>query len=674
MATSGSVSTNAYDGRYYQVSWTATQSVANNQSTISWTLEALGGSVSWYTDRTLNVVIGGSTVFSKTAQHDRYKGVIATGTKIITHDSNGDASFSISIEVACYWSSVNLRGSQTFTLTNIPRKSDLSVANGTLGTEQTLTVTRKSSSFKHTIVATCGSASTTICTKSSSTSISFTPPLSWASQNTTGTSVSVKYTITTYNGNTEVGNNSYTKTCSIPSSVKPSVSISVTDANGYESKFGAMVKGWSKFNIVLTPQTSYGSPIASYRIDADGSTYNTSSATTGVLKSSGTLTISANVTDKRGRSGSASTTKSVLDYSAPIITLLKVNRCDSDGTENNMGEYVKVTFSGNITSLNSKNSAAWTLHYKKSTDSNYTPVNMASETTYSFTNKTYIFAADTGLSYDVMLEVADYFTKTKMSTVASTAFTVIHFNAAGNAMAVGKVSEIEKLFDIGIDARFNGDVYGTIMGMGYLPPIPDNANLNEYLTPGAYRVVNNNSANTISNMPVKFAGRLKIEMATGATSASAMTGNWSYILQTYYDLNGIKYTRSAYTTGTAGVFTFEPWYTHDAIVAQGTSGIWTYRKWASGIAECWGTQSVSATGNGTSMSALNIKIGLSFPFKFAEDPIVNCNSAAQGTYNHVVGNCVYNVSGITDITLHATGSTTSTFSGKLQFSVKGRWK
>ena len=27
----------------------------------------------------------------------------------------------------------------------------------------------------------------------------------------------------------------------------------------------------------------------------------------------------------------------------------------------------------------------------------------------------------------------------------------------------------------------------------------------------------------------------------------------------------------------------------DTIVAQGESGIWTYRKWASGVAECWGS-------------------------------------------------------------------------------------
>ena len=37
----------------------------------------------------------------------------------------------------------------------------------------------------------------------------------------------------------------------------------------------------------------------------------------------------------------------------------------------------------------------------------------------------------------------------------------------------------------------------------------------------------------------------------------------------------------------------------DYIVEQGTSGIWTYRKWNSGIAECWGTFSFTATSTGT---------------------------------------------------------------------------
>ena len=47
MALSGNVSTSKYDGRYLKLAWTATQSVANNTSTIKWTLSAAGGNSSW---------------------------------------------------------------------------------------------------------------------------------------------------------------------------------------------------------------------------------------------------------------------------------------------------------------------------------------------------------------------------------------------------------------------------------------------------------------------------------------------------------------------------------------------------------------------------------------------------------------------------------------------------
>jgi hypothetical protein len=158
---------------------------------------------------------GSQTIFSKTLN--------------IAHGSDGKKTLSCSASYATGVSSGTVTASASKTLTTIPRKSTMSVGNGTLGTAQTLTVTRKSTSFTHTIVATCGSASTTICTKSTSTSISFTPPIAWSSQNTTGTSVSVKYTITTYSGSTSVGSNSYTVSCVIPSSVKPSCSLTVSD-------------------------------------------------------------------------------------------------------------------------------------------------------------------------------------------------------------------------------------------------------------------------------------------------------------------------------------------------------------------------------------------------------------------------------------------------------------
>lgn len=80
----------------------------------------------------------------------------------------------------------------------------------------------------------------------------------------------------------------------------------------------------------------------------------------------------------------------------------------------------------------------------------------------------------------------------------------------------------------------------------------------------------------------------------------------------------------------------------DYIVEEGTSGIWTYRKWASGIAECWGTASYSGSWTAWgSLYALSFN-NINYPFTFYEVPIVQytpnikdtgSNSCWAGTYN-----------------------------------------
>lgn len=398
-----------------------------------------------------------------------------TKTVNVSHNSNGTKTLSCSASFNTYISSGTVTASASKVLTTIPRKSTLSVGNGTLGTAQTLTVARQATSFTHTITAKCGSASTTICTKSSSTSISFTPPLSWASQNTTGTSVSVTYTITTYNESTSVGSNSYTKSCTIPASVKPSCKVTITDPTGYFGKYGAYIKGLSKFKVVVTPTTSYGSAIKSYKTTANGSTYTSASFTTDALKTSGTTTVSAIVTDARGRASStASTSVSVLNYSTPSISRLTVGRCNSDGTANDQGEYVSVTYAYSFNSLNSKNSCVCTLGYKKSVDNDYTFPTDFNPTT----SGTYIFAADTGSSYDIVLTVTDDFNATTKTTSASTAFTIMHWSTSGYGMGIGKIAELDEVLDIGLQTRMLG---------GILHPVlePD-TDLNDIRTPNTY--------------------------------------------------------------------------------------------------------------------------------------------------------------------------------------------
>ena len=175
MALSGSVATNAGEySRYYRLNWTATQSIANNTSTISWTLTAAGGT-GWVAERTVYVNIDGTSVYSKSNYVERYPGVVASGTKTLTHNSDGTRSFNISIGAAVYYTSVTCTGVGSPTLDTIARASDLSVSDGTLGVAQTITADRKSSSFTHTLTWKCGSYSGTIATKSSATSWSFTP-------------------------------------------------------------------------------------------------------------------------------------------------------------------------------------------------------------------------------------------------------------------------------------------------------------------------------------------------------------------------------------------------------------------------------------------------------------------------------------------------------------------
>lgn len=64
MALSGSVTTSGgYGGRNYTFTWSATQSVSENKSTIKYTISCAGGSAGWYMERNLKVTVGNTVLF-----------------------------------------------------------------------------------------------------------------------------------------------------------------------------------------------------------------------------------------------------------------------------------------------------------------------------------------------------------------------------------------------------------------------------------------------------------------------------------------------------------------------------------------------------------------------------------------------------------------------------------
>lgn len=128
-----------------------------------------------------------------------------TVSKTVTHDSDGSKSLTITAVYAIgatisgtYYSKIT--ATATITLDSIPRASSVSMSAGTLGEGCTITISRASSSFTHTLTYTFGNASGTITTKSSSTLMTWYPPIELAQQIPDATFGNMTVKCTTYNG------------------------------------------------------------------------------------------------------------------------------------------------------------------------------------------------------------------------------------------------------------------------------------------------------------------------------------------------------------------------------------------------------------------------------------------------------------------------------------------
>lgn len=447
------------------------QNVANNTSNVTVTLVAKWTYGSWNHLGTANgwLIIDGekysfSNVNINPNKTDSGTQTLITKAVDVAHNSDGTKTLACS---ASFYTGLSKVGTVTTSaskvLTTIPRKSTFTVENGTLGTEQIIYVDRKSTSFTHTIRYTCGSISGTICEKSSAEEVRWNTNtgnvLSLANEFPSGNNVRVYFTLTTYNGNTEIGTFAHAASYfRIPDRIKPSCEISVSDIMGYSNRYGSYVKGLSRLQIQVNPTIAYSSPIKSYSVTANGKTYSSSVVTTDALKGSGVVTVSASVIDTRDRSSdTVSETIEVLDYSVPSITGLVAKRCNQDGSNNPNGEYIQVSFSADIKPLNNRNTAEYILNYKKPTDTDYTSVPLDEiNNHYSVVNYVCMpFAADIASSYDIEITASDNHYSVPAATKASTAFVLMHFNADGNGIAFGKVSEKTNAFEFGKDVYIN---------------------------------------------------------------------------------------------------------------------------------------------------------------------------------------------------------------------------
>lgn len=125
----GSFTTTSYSNRNLVFSWTATQDIAKNQSTISWTLKGGGSQTQYMKSGNFKVVIAGETVYESATRIELYNGtLVASGTKVIKHNNDGSKSFTASAQAGIYNYAVNCSGSATWELKTIPRYASLLTA------------------------------------------------------------------------------------------------------------------------------------------------------------------------------------------------------------------------------------------------------------------------------------------------------------------------------------------------------------------------------------------------------------------------------------------------------------------------------------------------------------------------------------------------------------------
>lgn len=385
---------------------------------------------------------------------------IKSGTQKIAHNSDGSKSisYSMSVEIAVTWGSTyigTVSNSSTLSLPTIPRATTLTIGlTGDkiyMGDSIAMSMIRASSSFTHDLAYSfAGGSYVSIATGVGTSKTWETPDL--ASKIPNATSGTLKVRCITKNGSTTIGTTYASITLYVPTSVVPTVSaLTATEAtSGLADQFGAFIQGKSKISCKITGAGAKGSTIKEYQATFAGSSYTTSTWTSPVLATSGTLTIKARVKDSRGRWSAYKTLDvNVLAYAKPVINKFEVERCDADGTLNTAGEYLSIKYKYSVTSLGSKNTASMTVSYKQTSASSYTT--LLTNTSLSADKTvvpTKVFSNSN--AFDLKMEVTDWFGVTPYPTafaLVPTEEVIFDIKANGLGFAVGGVATEDRVLD-----------------------------------------------------------------------------------------------------------------------------------------------------------------------------------------------------------------------------------
>lgn len=319
------------------------QNIANNTSVITFTVKLIANGYASITDSgtkplTINVNGGGAIPQVNVSISPGQTKVLLSNDYTIEHNSDGtktaDLSAKLDINIGGYGSAtVALKAY----LPKINRTSTITVPTATLGSAVNIAISKADTNYTSTLRYEWYGSTGTIVDKTTSTSYSWTPPLSLASGIPNSVGGSGKIFIDTYSGTSLLGTSSATLTANVPSSVVPTLSsVTLSDTN---SKVSAILTSPNFLQVLSNiavnftgASGAYGSTIQAYKAEIVGKNQSTNSngGTLGIMNYNGSYTIRSTVTDSRGRtSAPVDTTINVIEYFLPVF-YYEASRIGSD--------------------------------------------------------------------------------------------------------------------------------------------------------------------------------------------------------------------------------------------------------------------------------------------------------------------------------------------------------
>ena len=200
---------------------------------------------------------------------------------------------------------------------------------------------------------------------------------------------------------------------------------------------------------------AYGSTIRSYSITTSPNVGSASAAsyTTGLLYSSGTITVTAKVTDSRGRTATKTTAFSVYAYSAPYFSSVESYRCNSSGTRDDVnGTYARILATFGRSTLNGSNNVSCRLVM--------TQIGGSYSTSATLTSGTAVILGGGNLavdaSYNVTLTLTDTVgTVSTYALVIPSAAYIMHIKKGGRAVGFGTAAGADETVTFGWPVKLN---------------------------------------------------------------------------------------------------------------------------------------------------------------------------------------------------------------------------